>query len=227
MSTALVEHVHKQSKRSTPAKVVPTSFNPTSILETINVYRVHDEAAQTATIYSLPEYIRRMMETKNPVKILIVDSIAFHYRCSSSNYKTRTKSLATMAAFLGELASNFNIAVIVINQMTTKMGSLDTGIDGDTILGYGKGESNTITNLVPALGESWAHATTTRLLLMHDKACDETMDNENSGTIGYNSKRICKLVKSPHKPAAIAYFIITENGLRDCPSGKRKYKSMY
>lgn len=79
---ALVEHVHKQSKRSTPAKVVPTSFNPTSILETINVYRVHDEAAQTATIYSLPEYIRRMMETKNPVKILIVDSIAFHYRVS-------------------------------------------------------------------------------------------------------------------------------------------------
>ncbi len=60
--------------------------------------------------------------------------------------------------------------------------------------------------LIPALGESWAHATTTRLLLMND----EHRHGQN------HQRRICKLCKSPHKPSGRALFSITQFGIRDC-----------
>ena len=42
---------------------------------------------------------------------------------------------------IGDLATQYNLAVVVINQMTTKIGRNNTG-----------------SSVVPALGESWAHA---------------------------------------------------------------------
>lgn len=63
------------------------------------------------------------------------------------------------------------------------------------------------TKLIPALGESWAHATTTRLLLM--------MDPYSNGSIE-NDRRVCKLVKSANKPCGTALFSVTKSGVRDC-----------
>lgn len=48
----------------------------------IHVYRVHDEASQTATIYALPAFLKQRAEMGSPVRLVIVDSIAFHYRVS-------------------------------------------------------------------------------------------------------------------------------------------------
>uniref|UniRef100_A0A6S9BBP6 Rad51-like C-terminal domain-containing protein n=1 Tax=Ditylum brightwellii TaxID=49249 RepID=A0A6S9BBP6_9STRA len=81
--------------------------------------------------------------------------------------------------------------------MTTKVGS---GSSADVVSTSG-GDLNDTTKLVPALGESWAHATTTRLLL----------DFMPSGV------RCCRLVKSPHKAAGTALYDVTENGIRDVP----------
>ncbi len=67
-------------------------------------------------------------------------------------------------------------------------------------------------NVIPALGESWAHATTTRILLTFDG--NNVNNNNEYGIPG--ERRICKLVKSSHRPAGIAYFAVTEFGLRDC-----------
>lgn len=97
----------------------------------------------------------------------------------------RTRSLTNIAAFLADLASQFDVAVVAINQMTTKVGDNDTS------------------KLVPALGESWGHATTTRILL--SQAGQDP------------SIRRCTLVKSPHKAAGTALYQVRETGIRDPP----------
>lgn len=103
-----------------------------------------------------------------------------------SDYMARTRSLTNIAAFLADLATQFDVAVVCINQMTTKVGDNDTS------------------KLVPALGESWGHATTTRILL--SQAGQDP------------SIRRCTLVKSPHKAAGSALYQIRETGIRDPPT---------
>lgn len=109
------------------------------------------------------------------------------YQCAppGGNYMARTRSLSTVASLLSDIATSFDIAVVVINQMTTKFGI-----------------GSTDSRLVPALGESWAHATTTRLIL--------------SSTLQSQTHRTCKLVKSPHKPCGVATYKVLECGIRDC-----------
>jgi RAD51-like protein 2 len=92
--------------------------------------------------------------------------------------------------------------VVVINQMTSKtsFGSEPSEMEvNGTDLGS--------TKLIPALGESWAHATTTRLLLMI---------HPNSNGSFENDRRVCKLVKSANKPCGTALFTVTKSGVRDC-----------
>ena len=81
--------------------------------------------------------------------------------------------------------------------MTTKVGKkFGTGSANESIV-----HTDADTRLTPALGESWAHATTTRLILSHSEL--------------HGGARECRLVKSPHKAAGIALYSVTENGIRD------------
>lgn len=60
----------------------PEGFTVESILNGIHVFRVHDEASQTATIRSLYGFLTMRKNLNNPVRIIVIDSIAFHYRVS-------------------------------------------------------------------------------------------------------------------------------------------------
>jgi RAD51-like protein 2 len=187
MAQALVSHLRTSSQRrireGRPCHPVPDNFVAEQILDGIQVYRVHDETAQTATIYSLEHVLKQHQHSQVPFRLVVIDSIAFHYRCAppGQDYMKRTKSLTSIAAFLSELATKYNVAIVAINQMTTKWNA-DSG-----------------TRLVPALGESWAHATTTRLLL--------SKENESV-------ERKCCLVKSPQLPAGTAVYQVLDIGIR-------------
>ena len=139
------------------------------------------------------------------IKIIVIDSIAFHYRSSTSSqgdYMSRTRSLTSIASFLSDLASQHQLAVVVVNQMTTKM---DGSVSRD---------GRSMSRLVPALGESWAHCTTTRLLLSHLPTSSNSNTSCNAGQQRQSLRR-CSLVKSPHKPAGCANFVVLEVGIRD------------
>ena len=71
--------------------------------------------------------------------------------------------------------------------------------------------------LIPALGASFAHSTTTRLLLMQDSAEYIPSHEQGHNLATKIPRRMCKLIKSPHKPAALAYYYVTDNGIRDWP----------
>lgn len=198
MAQALLHHAQGTVRRRRPHDPsLPADFSKVEqVLDSIHVFRVHDEASQTATLYSLPYWIELINnnsakegeETSQsiPVKLIVVDSIAFHYRTQNSAskefYLHRTRALTQMAAFLNDLARDYNVAVVCLNQMTTKM-------------------DNNVSRLVPALGESWAHAVTTRLLLSQEDL--------------KSPRRVCRLVKSPCMPSGTAFYQVTESGIRD------------
>jgi RecA/RadA recombinase len=253
--TALNHHHH----RSTPGlAALPTHFTPEHILSGIHVYRVHSEPEQTSTIYSLSRFLQEQQLRSqqdpriSPIKLIVIDSIAFHYRAgvpehalrnsrnSDSNpnmpckarrqqiqesknfYIQRTKALTTLAAFLGELAATFDVAIVAINHMTTKfMGdSSSTATSSSETATTGIKSDGDFTSIcVPALGESWAHATTTRLILSSSPSPMET----NPKKKGEAAHRMCTLVKSPHRPAGTALFQIVKNGIRDFSDASKEH----
>lgn len=92
MAHSLVNHVRKSAEkkirqhrnRTTPPPApVPDWFVPETILEGIHLYRAHDEAAQTAIITDLPKFLQERAQLGCPVKLVVVDSIAFHYRVNN------------------------------------------------------------------------------------------------------------------------------------------------
>lgn len=82
MAQALVGHVRKSAERKNRQNTVPDWFDPDTIMKGIHVYRAHDEAAQTAIIMALPNFLQQRKDNGCPVKLVVVDSIAFHYRVS-------------------------------------------------------------------------------------------------------------------------------------------------
>lgn len=192
---------------TTPEELVPSWFTPESILDGIHIFRVHDESEQTCTLYNLPQFLQEQEEKGKPVKIVVIDSLAFHYRVASSinsnnkgNFLSTTTSLTRMAAFLQELASEFDLAVLALNHLTNK-------IDKDSTVAGGM-------KLVPALGESWAHSVTSRLMV--DFYHRHVPNGASHGSV-MGEVRTCSLIKSPHKPNGTALFMITDKGIRGLP----------
>ena len=258
MACALVHHIHSSIQRrhrrrlqqqqqqshtttTTPVLALPQlpgNFTPEQILSGIHVYRVHSEEEQDATIRALPDFLIKQRDTSNvpPVKLIIIDSLAFHYRSANpgidnkksslgnrrnnqlnsrnanSYYFERSKKLTTLAANLSEMATTYDLAIVAINHMTTKFGSSPTS--GNTISTSSalskfdsSNDGDLTAEIVPALGESWAHATHTRLQLSSSIPSQLSISTSEI-------KRICTLIKSPHQPAGTALFQIMQEGIR-------------
>ena len=205
-----VQRKQAQSQQSQQVGGVPDWFTPQSMLEGIHVVRVHDATAQNAVLWSLEQsYLSSASASQNQnIKCIIIDSMAFHYRCGTTSstgsttsnqsnndyYLARTQQLVALASHLNRLASEYHVAILVVNQMTTKLT-----------------DSNT-TTVVPALGESWAHSMANRLLLSSNNH-HNTNDNSDS-----TPERSCRLTKSAHRPAGVARFRICPAGIRDVSS---------
>ena len=85
-------------------------------LEGINVFRCHDQIELLATINHLFAYLK----LKPQVRVVIIDSIAFHFRQDVTDAAARGRVLGAMAQTLHQLAYEHDIAVVVINHVTTK-----------------------------------------------------------------------------------------------------------
>lgn len=225
LAEALIQHIQTGLKRRKSRGGPEQEWNvtPEQVLEGIHVIRVHDEAALHAVLEgSLPKMAQERAAAGSPLKLVVVDSIAFPIRAapppsidpttaangpsnaaSSSDdsefYVTRTRQLALFATQLSQLAAKFRLAAVAINQMTTKVFGQNSGGGSATT-----SSDNSGSQLVPALGESWAHAVTTRIVL--------SMPFADQGQ--QRDKRTCSLVKSPRLPSGIASYQIMECGVR-------------
>nr|CDS15925.1 DNA repair protein RAD51 3 [Echinococcus granulosus] len=125
------------------------------------------------------------------IRLIIVDSIALPFRYEFEDIPQRNRLLAAVAQSLLSTASAQNAAVIMTNQITTKFVTSETS-------------ATTRSTLVPALGESWGHICSVRLLLSKAEGSDA------------EQRRTARLLKHPGRPPGTAAYQVTAGGIRDC-----------
>lgn len=120
--------------------------DPGAFLSDIKYIRVYDHVENIAIINLIEEYIKQDPQ----IKLVVLDSIAFHFRHSFSDMGLRSRILSNIGLIMKRVCTTYNIAVVVLNQVTSK--SIKFG-------------SEDITGLTAALGETWAHVCHNRVAL--------------------------------------------------------------
>jgi len=137
--------------------------SPESLLKRIHYCRVHNCAELVAIITTLDEVV----STYTRVKLVVVDSVAFHFRQDFADMRERARLLSNVAQGLNTAAAKLGLAVVATNQMTTKVQQNAQGL-GTTrsarANGFSDGKASE-SYLAPALGESWSHAVTSRVIV--------------------------------------------------------------
>ncbi|KAG7520358.1 DNA repair protein RAD51-like 3 [Solea senegalensis] len=150
------------------------TFTVETILSNIFLVRCHDYVELLAELHLLPDFLSDHPRTR----LLVIDSVARPFR-GFDDLSQRTRLLQGLAQQLVTLATRHDLAVVITNQMTTRV----------------RGSQS---QLVPALGESWGHASTIRLLLQWS-----------------GSRRLATVVKSPRHMDATVQYQISTDGFRD------------
>ncbi|NWT54269.1 RA51C protein, partial [Erythrocercus mccallii] len=177
MAAACVQHCHliAEAQQEEDLRKALETFSLENILSHIYYFRCRDYTELLAQVYLLPEFLSE----HSKVRLVVIDGIAFPFRHDFEDLSLRTRLLNGLAQQLIIIANDHKSAVVLTNQMTTRIGQSQS-------------------TLVPALGESWGHAATVRLIFHWD-----------------NSQRLATLYKSPsQKESTIAYHI-TSHGFRD------------
>jgi len=126
-------------------------------------------------MHLMPDFLVR----NSKVRLLVIDSLAIPFRRHFEDISVRTRLLNGLAQQLIQIANQHSLAVVWTNQMTTQMWN-----------GQWK--------LVPALGESWGHSATQRLLLHWN-----------------GTHRLVSVFKSPNNMEGSVPYRITPQGFRD------------
>ena len=189
IAQAAVEHCHyiESSQQCVALDDAANNFKLDRVLKGIHYFRCYDYCQLIAVVNTMAEFLRE----HTAVKLLIIDSIAFHFRHDFDDFSLRTRVLNGITQSLTKLAGLHKLAVVLTNQMTTKVG------------GTGGSRPSGESQLIPALGESWGHACTLRMILYWDK-----------------QQRWALLYKSPSRMEAIVPYQITTAGVRDVCSDK-------
>jgi len=164
-----------------------------SLLGKIYYWRVYDCVELMACVKRLHEFLC----THPKVKLIIVDSVAFHFRQDLSDMGTRNRVLNELGQTLHRTHMDFSVGVVVTNQMTTSF-------------------SNGETFHIPALGEAWAHMVTCRVLVSRTNDASLVAKRTRSDANITSTVRLARIVKSHILPNSEAKFIITKKGVRDC-----------
>ncbi|KAJ8402206.1 hypothetical protein AAFF_G00370710 [Aldrovandia affinis] len=174
MAKAAVEHCSLLAE-DTEQQEALKEFTVETILSKVFLFCCHDYMELLAEIYLLPNFLAQHPE----VRLVVIDSIASPFRRDFEDLSHRTRLLSSLAQRLIKMATQQSVAVVLTNQMTTKVWN---------------GQSK----LVPALGESWGHAVTQRIILHWEE-----------------QQRLASLCKSPTYREATVPYQITGQGFRD------------
>lgn len=118
-----------------------------SLLEGVSYQRIHSALEQLNLVEALPSMCRQDPR----LRLVVLDSLVFHLRHTEGEASLRRHALMTMYQMLSCVARECNVAVLVVNQFTTRLGK-----DG--------------ARLVPVSGETWGHIPTVRLFVMSGEA---------------------------------------------------------
>ena len=158
-------------------------FTTERVLRGIYLFRCHEVTELLAVLETLGEFIAE----RPKIRLVVIDSVAFHFRQDFQDMALRTTILSKMTNRLMSIATSQQVAVVTVNQVTVKP------------------QARGPARLVPALGESYAHACTTRVILSWE-----------------NDERVAFITKSPRLAQAKARFVVTNDGIRDAPRKRQR-----
>ncbi|KAG0212275.1 DNA repair protein rad51c, partial [Mortierella sp. GBA30] len=158
-----------------------TAISTETLMQSIQYCRVHSPVELIAMI--------RMLH--GITKLIVVDSIAFLFRSNFSDIQMRTKLIGSLGRLLVAIAREFDIAVVVMNHMTTKVESAQPQKSSRNI-------DNSSERVHPALGETWASVCTHRVRLSR-----------------HGDRRSAHLFKSPSSQERSVSFQIADDGISD------------
>lgn len=189
LAHAAVQHCSLQDHDSEQQDAMK-DFTMETILDHLYLIRCHDYVELLAQMHLMSDFLVR-----NPkVRLLVIDSLAIPFRRHFEDISVRTRLLNGLAQQLIQIASQHSLAVVWTNQMTTQMRSSQW-------------------KLVPALGESWGHSATQRLLLHWN-----------------GTQRLVSVFKSPNNMECSVPYSITRQGFRDThhtsPLASRPFSSL-
>lgn len=107
------------------------------------MYRLFSKTELLACIKTLSGFL----QSHPTVRLVIIDSLAFHFRYSEDDGKARAKILAEVSQILISIARKFNVAVVIMNHLTSRGGSASTS------------------EMTFALGDTWKYCCNLRLIL--------------------------------------------------------------
>ncbi|CAK8677422.1 unnamed protein product [Clavelina lepadiformis] len=138
MAESTVENLRK---RATEVKGLPT---PDTFLSTIYLFRCQEAVQLLSVAHQLFDFIKQ----HPTVKLIVVDSIA-HCLRSEEDSKTRLRFLHNLAEIFRKLSRDFHLAVVIINQVSTKLSASFHGTS----------------SVIPALGAIWSNVPSVKLML--------------------------------------------------------------
>ncbi|KAG2118068.1 Rad51-domain-containing protein [Suillus discolor] len=145
----------------------------------------------------ISECSMRFAEDKD-FRLLIVDSIMALFRVDFSGrgeLSERQQKLAQVMSKLTKLSEEFNIAVLITNQVQSDPGATMTFVAGGA--------------LKPIGGHILSHSSATRMFLRKGKSLALTVG------CGRAEERVAKLVDSPDRPESEASYKLDEGGWTD------------
>lgn len=165
-------------------------------------------------VYGLPSLL-----TERPQwKLIVIDSIAFplrgaaHLPSSSATVSSSSSSSSSQSCLLDALQLSrlvFHVGqhlqrasqlhhtcIVTTNQMTTKFHVVN---------------QQRVCELVPALGDTWAHCVSTRVVLRAPRVPTVSF----SETVGASQLRVAELRKSPTEVRGECTFVVCSSGIRN------------
>lgn len=179
----------------------------------ILVRAVHS-ADQLLDLLSKTESLLSNPPTPDPIKLIVIDSIAALFRSEFENsphdLKRRSSLFFKISSVLKALAKRFELAVLVTNQVVDALESSE-GLNDPRIgnLGclYSSGR-----RVSPALGISWANCVNTRLFLSRSEKVVVAGD-ENGTLQRQTTRRQLHVLFAPHLPSSSCEFVILREGV--------------
>ncbi|KAJ1908707.1 hypothetical protein IWQ60_011573 [Tieghemiomyces parasiticus] len=198
IASGLRERLTRASEFTTAGAVDPAVVpSVNQLLEGITYFRTYDHIELVALLGQLDTFIQQQHSAAaTPYRLIVIDSIAFPFRAGFTDMAQRARQLSTVAQLLSQLARHHELVVVLMNQMTTKMGFGSGGGDLDDTSGSSSHQQHQ--HLVPALGESWGHVCNHRVALYWE-----------------HGVRQARVFKSPSLKNQSATYGVDQSGLVD------------
>ncbi|KAL1450874.1 hypothetical protein WDU94_003188 [Cyamophila willieti] len=171
----------------------PSEMSRDSVLSKIHIHYCTNYYEILALVMNIESYVKRK---SSQVKLIVIDNITFLFHNEeNSNYLKRTKNIYFLLDLLDGLAKTHNLAVVLVNQLTTKYSDANNR------------------KVVPALGETFAHKMQVRLLLQRFNMMFGGDANENGLFMCLIDKMCVQNEALDNKKHAV--FQINGEGVRD------------